>query len=341
MSAKIVASCLSLTLLVGGCTIHPQPLEVTGTPTYVIAQQIRCETRQAVIHLALQYLDTSIDIISASKTDQDAAQDVINRYKVDPDSIVSLKPELFNGAVHDKMSKFWTTGVAYNYKLDMTEDNNVDAELDFLSIFSRRTFGVALKGGLDRSRQNIRTFTITDTLGLLVNKTAPNDCKGRVVGPNYMYPIDGNIGIESMMEAFFYLSIYANLRGETDKAATVPDGPPTLVNSLEFTTTLSGSANPTVVFAPIGKSPSVSAANVTALARRTDKHQVVVGLAFASADKKAPTVGAAVGQNTTYVIFNTLLTANAKQPGERAAANAINQFLTQQLFAPTIIINNP
>jgi hypothetical protein len=60
---------------------------------------------------------------------------------------------------------------------------------------------------------------------------------------------------------------------------------------------------------------------------------VVVGLAFASADKKGSVVG---GPG-----FASLLTADAKEPGERAAAVAINQFLTLQLFSPTIIINNP
>jgi hypothetical protein len=45
-------------LLVSGCAIHPQPKDVTGISTFDIEQQIRCETRKAVVDLTLTYAAT-------------------------------------------------------------------------------------------------------------------------------------------------------------------------------------------------------------------------------------------------------------------------------------------
>jgi hypothetical protein len=164
-----------------------------------------------------------------------------------------LNPKLFKGQVHDLLSVFWTTGVAYNYNLDMTENNFASGELDFMSTLTKGTFGLGLRARADRSRQNIRTFTVTDNFGDLVQK--PMDCDGRIVGPNYVYPISGRIGVDELVHAFVYLSLFGNLAGNA--APIFPKGPPTLVDALVFTTTISGSVSPRVDFAPIGRSLSV------------------------------------------------------------------------------------
>jgi hypothetical protein len=58
-------------------------------------------------------------------------------YDADPDSFAKLNPQLFKGDVYKILNVFWTTGVAYNYKLDMTEVNNAGGELDLVRALVR------------------------------------------------------------------------------------------------------------------------------------------------------------------------------------------------------------
>jgi hypothetical protein len=338
MSARKAASSLALALAVSGCAIHPQPRDVTGVPTFEIVQRIRCETRQSVIDLTLTYARSrkgdSEDDIQARET----ARKLDAEIEANPDASTKLNPNLFTGEVRKTLTVFWTTGVAYNFKLDMTEVNNADGSLNIGSLFGRRLFGVALTAGLDRTRENTRTFTVTDNFGGLVKGLT--GCKDELVGPNYIYPITGRIGVEDMIQEFVYMSIFADLGAETTTAATVPKGPPTLVDALAFTTKISGSVNPTVAFSPLGKELGVTTAGVDLVASRTDLHQVVVGLAL------VPTGQAQLGSlRQAYfgsylaapgALVAPLLTASPATRSETTAATAVNQFLTQQLFSPTI-----
>jgi hypothetical protein len=338
MSARKVVSGLAITLAVSGCAIHPQPRDVTGVPTFEIVQRIRCETRQSIIDLTLIYAGTrtgdSSDDIQARETAARLSAEIAS----DPDASTKLSPNLFFGEVRKTLNTFWTTGVAYNFKLDMTEVNNADGSLNIGSLFGRRLFGIALQAGLDRTRENTRTFTVTDNFGELVKGLA--GCNGELVGPNYIYPITGRIGVEDMIKEFVYMSIFANLGAETTTPATVPKGPPTLVDALAFTTKISGSVNPTVAFSPVGKELGVTTAGVDLAASRTDLHQVVVGLALATAGQAQlgslrqayfGSYAAAPG-----ALVAPLLTASPATRSENIAATAVNQFLTQQLFSPTI-----
>jgi hypothetical protein len=317
MRIKAFSSAPALLFLLGGCAIHPVPKDVTGVSTYEIVRQIRCETRQAVIESALEYLTSGSDVDPASR-------EIGLRFVGEPDSISKLSPKLFKGQVHDLLNLFWTTGVAYNFNLDMTEVNNVDAELDFLKTISKGIFGFNLNGRFDRQRQNIRTFTITDNFGDLVRK--PMDCSGRLVAENYIYPIAGRVGVDEMIHAFVYLSLFGNLAGKKDDTK----GPPTLVDALQFTTTISATATPHVEFTSIGRTLSVSHADLAANASRTDKHLVVVGLAL----EKAAQAQLGLARNE---LFGRLLTASGNR-AELGAATAVDQFLTQRLFSPTINI---
>jgi hypothetical protein len=190
-------------LLVSGCAIHPQPKDVTGISTFDIEQQIRCETRKAVVDLTLTYAATRTGDSKEAVQARETAQRYYAEFQADPGAATTLSPNQFTGEVRQTLNVFWTTGVAYNFKLDMAEVNNADGELDVGSLFGRRASGIAFKAGLDRSRENTRTFTVTDNFGELVKKLT--GCKDRVVGPNYIYPISGEIGVIDMIRAFVYM----------------------------------------------------------------------------------------------------------------------------------------
>jgi len=337
MGMRAAVAGVACALLESGCAIHPQPKDVTGVPTFEIVQRIRCETRQAVVDLTLAYAR------SRDET-RETAERLAAQFEADPEASAMLNPNQFTGEVRKALSAFWTTGVAYNFKLDMTEVNNADGSLNIGSLFGRRAFGIGFKAGLDRTRENTRTFTVTDNFGELVKGLT--GCKNELVGPNYIYPITGRIGVDDMIKEFVYMSIFSNLRAETASAATAPKGPPTLVDALAFTTTISGSVNPTVVFSPAGKELGVTAASVDLAASRTDNHQVVVGLALTPSGQ-AQLGPLREGYFGSYAaapggtLVAPLLTASPTTRSENIAAAAVNQFLTQQLFSPTINLPPP
>jgi hypothetical protein len=316
---RAIAMTMSVVLL-AGCAIHPLPEDFAGVQTYQIVRQIRCEARQAVIDLTLEYLrgGTKVDAISRS---------IGERFDRNPETIDNLNPDLFKGPVHDALKVFWDTGIAYNFNLEMTEVNNINTSFNILKPFTNASGTVGFGAGLDRQRQNTRTFTVTDTFGNLVKKLPRNVCAGQVKGENYIYPMTGTIGINNMIQDFVFLSLFGNLAGK----AEAPDGPPTMVDALEFQTFLSGNASPTITFSPVGKALSVSNASLTGTISRKDLHKVVVGLALSKASQgQLPSVRGAQ--------FGTLLTASGGA-AERTAAIAVDQYLTQKLFNPTIVVN--
>lgn len=319
---KIVRSFLALILgfLPAACAIHPLPEDVAGVSSYDIVRQIRCETRQAVIDSALEYLTKSQYVDFSSRN-------IGIYYDTHRDEIAKLDPKLFKGQVRDLLALFWTTGVAYNYVLTMTEENNIDSEINLLRLFTNGMFSANIKAGFDRSRKNTRTFTITDNFRGLIQKVPNEYCNGKLVDKNYIYPIAGHIGVDGMVHAFVYLSLFGNLTDKDNSAK----GPPTLVDALEFTTMVSGGATPKVTFTPTGHALSVADASLTGNVSRKDVHQVTVGLAL---DK------ASFGQlgPTRDTLFGRLLTASGGR-AEQNAANAVDQFLTQRIFSPTIVVN--
>jgi hypothetical protein len=341
---RVCASVVGIAISVASCAIHPVPEDVTGVPTYIIVRQIRCETRQAIIDSALGWLAND------DRVDRDS-RDIGVQFSNGSRKIQDFRPGLFKGEVASIIQLFFDTGVAYDFELQGTEVNNLDAEVDLAKPFIHSKFTLGIKGGLDRMRKNDRTFTITDKFSGLVG--LPNTyCDGHDVQqtynynvpPNYLYPIAGKIGVVLLVQDFINLTLFANL----SKKST-PQGPPTLVDALTFTTAISGTLTPTIVFSPVGTALNVTNATLTGVASRTDVHTVTMGLAIGGAGLKllAPVrttlfttpLQRVTPTNASATLFTTpLLTASPASASEAAAVEAVNQFLTRKLFSPTINI---
>jgi hypothetical protein len=98
-------------------------------------------------------------------------------------------------------------------------------------------------------------------------------CTGFIVAENYVYPIAGKIGVAKVIHDFINLTLFESLSG--DKGA-----PPAMTDDLTFTTTVSASVNPAVMFTPLGTALQAADAGVTAGIKRSDVHEVVVGIAI-------------------------------------------------------------
>jgi hypothetical protein len=301
-----------LTLFLGACAIRPVPEDV-AIPTLEIVKQCFCETRKAAFDSAVAWLVHDKDVDPESKR-------IGALFYNTGRSINEFHPKLFKGRVYTILNFFWDTGIAYNYAFEMTETNNVNTELNLLKpLTNSRSLG--LKAAVDRERQNLRSFTVTNTFSNLIERTKDDYCEGRIVPANYAYPIAGRIGMDEMIQTFVNLTLHAGLGPKAGELA----GPPTMVDELGFTTTVSGSAAPKVVFSPLGVNLSPADASFFAEAKRKDFHKVTISLALPTA------VEAQVGpiRNALYsnTFFGRLLTASGG-PTQQAAAQAVNQVLT-------------
>ena len=98
------------------------------------------------------------------------------------------------------------------------------------------------------------------------------------MGPNYIYPAVGKIGMDRMIGDFVNLTLFGGLAGTSSAGSpNATKGPPTMVDQLKFTTTISLGATPKVTFAPI---KTFMDASVGLKATRQDIHTVTVGLAI-------------------------------------------------------------
>jgi hypothetical protein len=340
----------ALAALASACSLHPLPEDVTGLSTYNIVRQIRCETREEVIGSILRFLTDDANY-KGGKVDEISSNVCLifdSDYRSNPFSISRFDPVLLSGFAKTVVDVLWGTGIAYNFVLQMKEINNVDSMINLLRMFSKSTQMLGLNGNFDRQRQNSRSFTITDNFADLVKKVPANYCTGYVVEENTVYPIAGKVGMDLVVKDFLFLTLFANLSGDASKDVTSSKGPPTMVEQLEFMTTIGGSATPRVTFTPVGPETVVSNATLGLMASRTDTHTLTVGLYLAEPGVKVINearpgilqgifVPSAVPAQKPVTTFGGLLTATGGT-AEQGAAKAVEQFLTQRLFQPTFIV---
>jgi hypothetical protein len=265
-------------LLLSGCAIHPVPEDVTGVNTSHIVQQIRCEARTAAVGALISYLENRANDRVAP------AQKWVDEYKRDPDTITRFKIADFNNEpnVENVLKTFFAIGVAYNFVLTMSEENNLTAgTANFKETVNRSVFTLGVGAGATRKRSNNRTFTVTDTFEYLIrtlNKIGLHGrpgCDGYIVQENYIYPIAGRVGIDKVVYDFLDLVFFRNL-GKKDAT----NGPPTMTEQLTFTTNLDTSATPKIMFTPTGTGFQLTDAFITAGVKRNDLHEVTIGLAL-------------------------------------------------------------
>ena len=228
---------------------------------------------------------------------------------------------------------FDKTAIAYSFTFDMLETNNVDAMLNLTKVITNGTFTANPAAGMDRTRHNIRTFTVIDHFGDLKNR---RDCPQFATGKNYIYPIVGKIGVGEMTDTFAALTFFDKLSGNPASGPPGPSNPATMVDTLTFVTTISSSVTPTITLTPVGPALQVSGGNVGITANRTDSHQVIVALAVDTTGITPPIGGPAerafvadmlAGPQTSVGTWININGSNNK--ADYLAAHAIEQTITR------------
>jgi hypothetical protein len=173
--------------------------------------------------------------------------------------------------IQDFYYRYILTGIAYDFSFDVTEENGAGFSADPIRLITGGTAGVALGASGDFRRNNLRHFIVSETFqDLLLNKELK--CSPEYLSPNFVYPIAGSIGLKELISTFVELNEVKRLA--VDKASSK-----VFADTLTFTTTVSGSATPHVIVAPVGNRWGLaSPATIGGSASRVDKHMLIVGL---------------------------------------------------------------
>jgi hypothetical protein len=336
--------------LFAGCAIHPVPEDVTGVDTADIVKQIRCETRDAARKIIVKELERL-----ATYGDNTTAQNLLSQYTADPELMSDFNPNLSfpgpeNIQLRNLFNLVYAGAIAYTFDLTMNEENDLGTTVNLLGL-GQAKFTLGITGDANRTRENERTFTITDRFSFLLrelNTQKPNGqryCDGHIaLGPNYIYPIVGRIGVYKTVYTFFQLSIFENLAA--DKAKPGAGGAPAMADKLTFTTMVDLVATPKVVFAPVKTPFQVTDASLTGTVRRKDTHQVTVGLAlepsgtvalaslnryvFSGAGLSGTRVTAGRAGGSQTLVLNRI-TATATSRAEQLALVMIDQLKSREL----------
>jgi hypothetical protein len=296
---------------VGACAIHPLPEDVTGVDTRQIVHRIRCEARDAVY---------------AARTPKrlDALNEMV---------------------------------IVYSFSLQGTEIDGFTPSATFVAPVTSGAWAFNPSVGDTVTRANVRTFTIVDnykTLAALSGSRKDHDhCATVPTGVNYQYPIVGRIGVGEMIKTFTDLALHTNVEADVQSQSDLDqngaldssmNGPPTMVDTISFTTMLTAGVTPSLSLTPVGSGAQLTGASFGLNFQRQDVHQVIVGLALPAQIVRSRYNGrpSAHGmQATTNQPRAPLLISAATSSGnstEQAALQAVNdQIIRFQLPRPLIV----
>jgi hypothetical protein len=326
-SMKLVAFAATGVAL-GACAIRPLPEHVTGVNTVTIVAKTRCEAREAILLGRIKWL-----------------QDHHYPQVTDEDTLLANEPT-FDKRTKDLLNYFSLTGIVYSFTLDGTESGGATFTADVIRPLAHTTTTLTPTANDSLTREDIRSFTISDSFAGLLAPGMRKQCEklfAPLPGPNYQYPIVGRIGIDEIVHTFIELT-FNGLSPQEDvakgvKSTDMPSAssPIAMVDTLNFTTTVGVGLTAKAVFSPPGMDWRLADATLPLSAARTDKHQVIIGLALAGPMAPSTTVVVGgvprpsrqpqfVGSALTHVNTPRVIAARVPRSntGEAAALDAVN-----------------
>lgn len=314
MLRAILLGCFAFGLV--GCSIHPLPDDVTRLATRQIVDHIRCEARTAIKQAIIDYL---------RKAEQ---TDFMHRLETNQFPFDELDRHLHElpAAVRTNIVKYERAAITYDFTFDITEQDTVAAEVDFVNLLSHGTFTMPSRGTNDLQRQTVRLFRVNDTFGELIQR---RNCTEDGSPENFVYPVSGAIGLGEMIETFVDLNEHQRLTGTKDT-----DTVPTMTDTFNFQTTISGSVAPQVVLTPLNRLFRVSGASLTASALRRDIHKVIIAMSLPPLTKPQPATAVRGFLGTGSA--SAQRPATAIERNNNAIDDAINRSIINRLGSPTL-----
>lgn len=245
-----------LCIVLGACSIHPLPDDVTRDSTLTIVQKIRCETHDALRKVFAREL---------LKSPYPQTREVAEQLDSGDLTIDAIDGRMLDRETLEFWEQYRATAVGYVFEFLITENNGNTGAATFRLPYSQGIITVGLEAGKDLRRQNKRKFEIVETIDEL---RASQPCaKSEVASERFDYPITGSIGMDEVVATFYALS------REGVKLKSFAD-------QLTFTTKLVGSVAPKIVLAPVADSFRLADASMRVVADRTDTHQLLFTLSL-------------------------------------------------------------
>jgi hypothetical protein len=299
-----------LSVVLAGCSIHPVQQDVTGVPPVEIIHHIRCETRLAIQDKAIELLQNdpaALPLVQRLKEMRGKSWDFVKR------------ANLPNAEERKFYDRYILTGIAYDFTLDITEENRASLSADPVRLITNGVAGVGLDAASDFSRNNQRRFIMSDTFANLLNDRNPNLICGDKPS-NFAYPIAGRIGMRELISTFIDLNEDQSLQAlDTGNSRVFAD-------TMTFLTTLTGSVAPHVEIAPVGsKWGLASPTSFTAFGQRIDKHMVIIGLSMEAPKAAVVPAMAVVPFAGLAQPRSALQKSRGTTPTEQSALDAVRQ----------------
>ena len=283
--ARSIAIALFSTWL-SGCAVHPLPEDVSANTTFYIIQKIRCETRDAIIALAVRGLretdyPPTLALADRIERREIPVTDLFQKYRRDVDPQVLTNFDIFG-----------LSALAFDFTLTGIENNDASASASFRYPFAEGVFNLGVGAGSNRERQNERKVKVGHTFLELYELTDPVVCDQITAGTtgNLIYPITGKIGMDELINTFYLLNRPYNphLAHPVDKYGPVPEAYRNkpeggdirdLTDTLQFTTSFNGGATPSIELTPIDRQVfRLASATANLNLKRADIHKVAISI---------------------------------------------------------------
>lgn len=279
-------------LLGSGCAIHPLPDNISRVNTFDIVKNIRCEAKYEVINQINYLLKRSpspiVNKIGPREAIKKENLKIIKReYEKYPKSYIEEGREFENHDIAHLVRLFGVSGISYNFRFEITENNNVAGNAAFRFPFTNGIANFLIGGTLKLARLGKREFTMSENFAQLEglqcgkydDESGPRNFliadkdSYEPLTKKFIYPLTGSVGMKKIMRDFLRLAEMGGGKGNFSDKIT-------------FTTDVGASLGSSVTVNPGPiKRLRIANAAVGVASSRQDVHEVIITLAFP--DKRA------------------------------------------------------
>jgi hypothetical protein len=254
-----------------GCSVHPIPDDVSPIPTEEIVKSARCEMRLGLFdQVGMQLKSHGIQGITVGDLEKYAEKSIYLTNGTQDKDFAALRQKIKDALPAELLVKFTAyanAAIVYDFEFNITEDDNIDASFDFKLPFTNpRLFDLNGGASLHKTRIGNRKFKASETFASLLAQR--NLCEGfKPRDQNLIYPVTGSIGLRKLVRTFVAI-------------AEQGGGKDSFVDTLTFTTAISGKLVPTLTLNQVPREFRLVSASATVAVDRTDVHKIIVSLAF-------------------------------------------------------------
>jgi hypothetical protein len=275
------ATAIVAALFVGGCAVYPLPEDVMPYKSEQIAALIRCQTRDALRNVALRAIEAARSpVVYGGRT----REEFLAWLQEDPDRFRELRWEKFVPELRDPFVFYKDTAVSYDFTIDTMEMNSAGVSLTLLKQLTGGSNSLGLTAKNDRTREVSRHFRSYDSFDSLVRLMRPDACYNMPRYPNMLYPSNGLLRIDSLVNSFFVANQWENLvdlKGEDLGTAQMTD-------TLTFTTKSTGNVDPSSAADSVLNTVVPSSVSVNFDNNRQDEHTIIILISLPAKKKDLP-----------------------------------------------------